>query len=50
MLFYAAAGLRQEVADEFDALAADACGERIVWVTGLGSTESAPFALCTGAQ
>ena len=50
MLFYAAAGLRQRVADEFDALAVDACGERIAWVTGLGATESAPFALCTGAQ
>ena len=50
MLFYAAAGLRQRIADEFDALAVDACGERIAWVTGLGATESAPFALCTGAQ
>jgi feruloyl-CoA synthase len=50
MLFYAAAGLRQRVADEIDELAIEACGERIAWVTGLGSTESAPFALCTGAQ
>ncbi len=50
MLFYAAAGLRQRVADEIDELAVEACGERIVWVTGLGATESAPFALCTGAQ
>lgn len=50
MLFYAAAGLRQQVADEFDRLAIEACGTRIAWVTGLGATESAPFALCTGAQ
>jgi feruloyl-CoA synthase len=49
MLFYAAAGLRQEVADDFDELAVEARGERIPWVTGLGATESAPFALCTGA-
>ncbi|MEP6916602.1 MAG: feruloyl-CoA synthase [Acidobacteriota bacterium] len=50
MLFYAAAGLRQQVADEFEALALDGCGERIPWVTGLGATESAPFAICTGAR
>jgi feruloyl-CoA synthase len=50
MLFYAAAGLRQQVADEFEALAADGCGERIPWVTGLGATESAPFAICTGPR
>ena len=24
------------------------CGERVPWVTGLGATETAPFALCTG--
>ncbi len=50
ILFYAAAGLRQEVADAFDELAVETCGERIPWVTGLGATESAPFAMCTGAQ
>jgi feruloyl-CoA synthase len=50
MLFYAAAGLRQDVADAFEELAVEACGERIPWVTGLGATESAPFALCTGAM
>ena len=31
-------------------LAVDACGERVPWVTGLGATETAPFAFCTGAQ
>jgi feruloyl-CoA synthase len=48
MLFYAAAGIRQEVADGFAELALEARGERIPWVSGLGSTETAPFAICTG--
>jgi feruloyl-CoA synthase len=48
MLFYAAAGLRQEVVDAFEELAVAACGVRIPWVTGLGSTETAPFAIWTG--
>jgi feruloyl-CoA synthase len=50
MLFYAAAGLRQNTADAFARLAVDTCGERIPWVTGLGATETAPFAMCTGAM
>ena len=50
MLFYAAAGLRQEVVDGFERLAVEGCGERIPWVTGLGSTETAPLAICTGAM
>ena len=50
ILFYAAAGLRQQIADEFVTLAIETCGERIPWVTGLGATESAPFAISTGAQ
>jgi feruloyl-CoA synthase len=49
MLFYAAAGLRQHVSDELQALATHTRGEPIPWVTGLGSTETAPLALCTGA-
>jgi feruloyl-CoA synthase len=48
ILFYAAAGLRQDTADAIEDLAVQACGARIPWVTGLGATESAPFALCTG--
>jgi feruloyl-CoA synthase len=48
MLFYAAAGLRQEIVDAFEWLAVEGCGERIPWVTGLGCTETAPFAMCTG--
>ncbi|MFI5076552.1 MAG: feruloyl-CoA synthase [Vicinamibacteria bacterium] len=50
ILFYAAAGLRQEVSDGIDRLAVEACGERVPWVTGLGATETAPFALCTGTM
>jgi feruloyl-CoA synthase len=46
ILFYAAAGLGQRFWDELQALAVEACGERIRMVTGLGATESAPFALC----
>jgi feruloyl-CoA synthase len=48
MLFCAGAALRQQVADDLDAAARDARGERIPLVTGLGATESAPFALCAG--
>jgi feruloyl-CoA synthase len=42
MLFYAGAGLAQPVWDALDELAVQACGERILWVTGLGATETAP--------
>ena len=50
ILFYAAAGLRQEVSDALDQIAIAACGERVPWITGLGATETAPFALCTGVM
>jgi feruloyl-CoA synthase len=46
MLFYAGAGLAQPVWDAFDALAIETCGERILWITGLGATETAPLATC----
>jgi feruloyl-CoA synthase len=46
VLFYAAAGLSQHVADELQRIAIEACGERLVLVTGLGSTETAPMAIC----
>ena len=46
LLFYAAASLPQHVADDLQALAIAACGERLVLVTGLGSTETAPMAVC----
>jgi feruloyl-CoA synthase len=34
------------VSDELQSLAVEACGERLVLVTGLGSTETAPMAVC----
>jgi feruloyl-CoA synthase len=47
IVFYAAAGLNQRVWDELQALAVEACGEEILMITGLGATESAPYALST---
>ncbi|MCW3476213.1 feruloyl-CoA synthase [Limobrevibacterium gyesilva] len=54
MLFYAGAGLAQHVWDELERLAVETTGERIVMMTGLGATETAPFAIvtrpdCTGS-
>jgi feruloyl-CoA synthase len=46
LLFYAAASLSQQVADELARIAIDVCGERILLVSGLGSTETAPMAIC----
>jgi feruloyl-CoA synthase len=46
MAFYAAAGLPQHIWDEFDRLAVATVGGRIPMLTGLGSTETAPFAIC----
>ena len=48
MLFCAAAALRQQTADALDAAAVAARGEHVPLVTGLGATESSPFALCAG--
>jgi feruloyl-CoA synthase len=48
MAFYAAAGLPQSVWDEFDRLAIETTGARVPMLTGLGATETAPFALCAG--
>lgn len=45
MMWYAGAGMAQHVWDELDELSVRATGERIVVLTGLGSTETAPFAL-----
>jgi feruloyl-CoA synthase len=49
LLFYAAAGLGQRFWDELRGLSIDACGEEILIMTGFGCTETAPFALSTGA-
>ncbi len=48
LLFYAAAGLRSEVADAYQQLAMATVGRAIPWVTGLGATETAPAAMFTG--
>jgi feruloyl-CoA synthase len=47
MLFYAGAGLSQPVWDAFEEMAIETLGERILWVTGLGATETAPSATFT---
>jgi feruloyl-CoA synthase len=47
-LFFAAAGLSQHIWDELQNIAFETCGEEILVVTGLGATESSPYALSTG--
>src|SRR5262249_39690503 len=44
------AGLSQHVWDELYRLEAETCGERIVMLTGLGSTETAPFAVVASPE
>ncbi len=50
MFFYAGAGLAQPVWDKLNALSEATCGERIRMLTGLGMTETAPFAICANAH
>jgi len=45
VLWFAGAGIAQHVFDEMQELAVQACGEQILFLTGFGSTETAPFAL-----
>jgi feruloyl-CoA synthase len=45
MMFYAGASLSQPVWDELDALSIETTGERVLMLTGLGATETGPFAL-----
>src|SRR5712692_5062910 len=45
VLWFAGAALSQSVFDEMQELALASCGERIIFLTGLGSTESAPMAI-----
>jgi feruloyl-CoA synthase len=45
IMFYAGAGMAQHVADELQQLAIDTCGERILLITSLGATETAPMAV-----
>ncbi len=46
MLFYAAASLSQPIWDSLHRIAERTVGERILMITGLGMTETAPFAIC----
>jgi feruloyl-CoA synthase len=50
LLFFAAAGLSQHIWDALQELAFETCGEEILVVTGLGATESSPYALSTGME
>jgi feruloyl-CoA synthase len=45
VLWFAGAGIAQHIFDEVQQLALDTCGERILFLTGFGSTETAPYAL-----
>jgi feruloyl-CoA synthase len=45
VLWFAGAALSQQLFDEMQALAEAACGERIMFLTGLGATETAPMAI-----
>jgi feruloyl-CoA synthase len=45
IMYYAGAGLSQPVWDALETLSIEACGERILMLAGLGSTETAPHAL-----
>jgi len=47
LLQYAGAGLSQHVWDALERFAVETAGEKIMIVTGYGSTETAPFALTT---
>ncbi|MDW8467724.1 MAG: AMP-binding protein [Burkholderiales bacterium] len=47
LMQYAAAVLPQPVWEAYDRLALETCGERILWITGYGATETAPFAMST---
>jgi feruloyl-CoA synthase len=45
VLWFAGAALSQSVFEQMQELALATCGERILFLTGLGSTESAPMAI-----
>ena len=48
LLQYAGAVLPQPVWKAYEELALETCGERILWITGYGATETAPSAMYTG--
>ena len=45
VLFYAGAGLQQFAWDELQEMSAATCGERIIFISSIGSTETSPLAL-----
>jgi feruloyl-CoA synthase len=45
LFWFAGAGIAQHVFDEIQKLALETCGEQILFLTGFGSTETAPCAL-----
>jgi feruloyl-CoA synthase len=47
LLQYAGAVLPQPVWNAYEELAVASCGERILWITGYGATETAPAAMFT---
>jgi feruloyl-CoA synthase len=47
LLQYAAAVLPQPIWEAYEELALRTCGERILWITGYGATETAPAAMFT---
>jgi feruloyl-CoA synthase len=47
LLQYAAAVLPQPILRAYEDLAVQSCGERILWITGYGATETAPAAMFT---
>ena len=50
MNFFAGAGLAQHVWDEIDAAAVETLGQRVPMMTGLGATETGPFALACSPE
>ena len=47
LLQYAAAVLPQPIWKAYEDLAVQTCGERVLWITGYGATETAPAAMFT---
>jgi feruloyl-CoA synthase len=45
VLFYAGAGLQQYVWDELQEMSVATCGERIIFISSIGSTETSPLAI-----
>ena len=45
VLFYAGAGLSQHVLEAYERLAVDTIGARVIFISSLGSTETAPLAI-----